>query len=713
MGQMVQDPPRRTLAARLADRDRRRFTGRVSELAFLDKCLDDDDAPASVVHVSGPGGIGKSTLLRELARRAAARDRRCIAVDGRQLGPAPGMLEAAMREAAQQARPVVLLDSYERMTALDPYLRRELVPGLPDQALVVIAGRATPDPAWFSGGWEAVTARLDLGALAPADAQRLLAAHGLSDERVPGIIEWAAGSPLALALAADAATTDASWNAARTPDRPDLVKSLLHRLVETELRDIRPSALGIAVVARSTTPQLLRAVLRDADADAEYRQLSELTVSEPVGDGITLHELARKVLLADLRLRNPELERDLRRRIIDYLYARALGGEPLLVIDMAHLLENPLLRWGFGWHGNVSYRIDSVRPGDADAVELLIAGRQNVQWWQLTRRYFTAAPERAAVARDRSDRICGYMVCMSPATAPRFADSDPLIGPWLAHARQNRTQGESVLWQAAVDLTGQGQVQAMLGIAGVLRSGVSNPRFTYLPIDPAYPGAVDFARALGAAHLTDLDARIGSQSVQCHQMDYGVGGLFTRLRAQVYRELGLPAPHAESGPPSPAEPAPVPVSAPVVGPGSRSAPTAASTLMPAGPSAADPVPVALVDAVRDALRNFRVPRELARSPLARGATVQERAESVRLMLRAAADEAFGDSETENLLHSVLLAGYIEPLRSHEAAATALCLSRAAYFRRLRTAVSRVAEHLAMAQQASALADRRETFPGYR
>jgi hypothetical protein len=679
MSQMVQDPPRRTLAARLADADRRRFTGRASELAFLEKCLD-DDAPVCVVHIGGPGGIGKSSLLREVARRAEARGRTTVMVDGRELGPAPGLLEAAVRETALHARPVLLLDSYERMTALDPYLRRDLLPGLPDQALVVIAGRGTPDPAWFSGGWEAVTARLDLGGLAPTDAQRLLAAHGLTDERVAGIIDWADGSPLALALAADAANADARWNAASAPDRPDLIRSLLHRLVETELHDIRPSALGVAVVARCTTPQLLRAVLRDANADAEYRQLAELTVTEQLGDGLTLHELTRKVLLADLRLRNPELERDLRRRIIDYLYARALDGEPLLIIDMAHLVENPLVRWGFGWDGNVSFRIDSVRAGDADRVERLVANHQNQQWWQLARRYFTKSPERAAVARDREDRICGYMVSMSPATAPRFADSDPLIGRWLAHARQNQAQGDSVLWQVAVDLTGKGKVQAMLGIAGVLRSGVINPRFTYLPIDPSYPGALDFARALGAAHLTDLDARVGGQEIECHQVDYGPGGLLARLRAQVYHELGLPRP------------------APARAPGARQWPGAGSAPEPPTPTPpADQVPVALVQAVRDALRNFRVPGELARSPLAKGVSVQERADSVRRMLRQAAIDAFGDSETERLLRNTLLAGYIEPLRSHEAAASALCLSRAAYFRRLRTAVSRVAEYLAMAQ----------------
>src|ERR1700733_12491309 len=171
-------PPRRTLAARLADRDRSRFTGRASELAFLERCLDDADPAASVVLITGPGGIGKSTLLREAARRARDRGISVVAIDGRELGPAPEMLEVALRDAARHTRPLVLLDSYERMTALGPYLRRELLPGLPDQALVVIAGRGTPDPGWFTGGWEAVTARLDLDVLEPRDARHLLAAHG-------------------------------------------------------------------------------------------------------------------------------------------------------------------------------------------------------------------------------------------------------------------------------------------------------------------------------------------------------------------------------------------------------------------------------------------------------------------------------------------------------------------------------------------------------
>jgi len=116
-----------------------------------------------------------------------------------------------------------------------------------------------------------------------------------------------------------------------------------------------------------------------------------------------------------------ELERDLRRRIIDYLFEGARNGQPLLMIDMAYLVENPLIRWGFGWEGQVEYRVDNVRQSDIDLVPRQFRGTQNVAWWELTSRFFSEAPDRAVVVRNTDDRICGFMVCMSVATAPAFA----------------------------------------------------------------------------------------------------------------------------------------------------------------------------------------------------------------------------------------------------------------------------------------------------
>jgi hypothetical protein len=638
----------------MLDRDRNRFVGRAAELAFLERCLT-DEPPASVVLVHGPGGIGKSSLLRELGRRAELLGRETFSVEGRELPPMPDALEAILAGARDSEAPVVLIDTYERMAALDGYLRRGLLPTLPDRTLVVIAGRTPPDAGWFEGGWESVAAELELEELSPADALDLLASHGLEDERAGTVAEWADGSPLALALAADTAVADQEWTPEVGVGKPEIVKSLIRRLVEAELSGVRLSALGVAAIARVTTVEMLRAVLPDCNAEAEYDRLRALTFTEPLGDGLTLHELVRKALHADLRRRDQERERELRRRIVDYLYERARRGDALISIEMAHLIENQAIKWGFGWEGSVDYRIDDVQPGDAEQVAEQFEAVGFPEWWRLTRRFFSESPERVAIARDREDRLCGFMVCMTPATAPEFALEDPLLGPWIAHARTDARLGESVLWHSSVDFTRdrRGRVQAMLGMAGVLRSGVTNPRFAYMPINPANPLALTFARELGAEHLAELDLEIGHRRIECHRLDYGPGGLVAAQRAVVYAELGLASPQPMQGEPK-----------------------------------------LEFEAVREALRNFRVPHELARSPLAKGESQDERAESVRELLRAASDRAFGDNENEKLLRRVLIRGYIEPAPSHEQAAIDLSLSRAAYFRRLRAAAERVAEYLA-------------------
>jgi ATP/maltotriose-dependent transcriptional regulator MalT len=352
-GHVYNLPPRAqgaTLAARLADRDRARFVGREVELDLLERCLTDEQ-PAALVFVHGPGGIGKSTLLREFARRAFAAGWDTFSVEGRELSPAPDALSELLFAAQSSSQPLILIDTYERMTGLDGYLRSTLLPSLPGSAVIVIASRSAPDPAWFTGIWEGVATEIELETLSQEEALGLLAAHGLDDERGLEIAEWARGYPLALALAADTAGAGAELVPAPGAEPTELLRLLVRRLAEPELRGVRLSALAVAAIARITTVDLLRAVLPDSDAEAAYERLWSLTFTEPLGDGLTLHELVRKGLRADFRRRDPDQERELRRRIVDYLYDRAREGAPLLTIDMAHLIDNATIKWGFGWEG--------------------------------------------------------------------------------------------------------------------------------------------------------------------------------------------------------------------------------------------------------------------------------------------------------------------------------------------------------------------------
>jgi hypothetical protein len=639
----------------IAQRDRRRFVGRGDQISFLEQCLS-DEPPARVVLVHGPAGIGKSTLLREFSRRAGEAGWESHSVEGRELPPTPYALEAALAPVRGSERPLILIDTYERMSALDTYLRRELLPGLPSTSLVLIAGRAAPDPGWFQDGWEEVAAELELTALDRRESLRLLEAHGLSDDRVPAITQWAEGSPLALAIAADAALADSKWHPDDGGGRPEVLRTLIRRVVDAEVQGERLSPLAVAAIARVTTRELLNEVLPETDSEGAYERLQALTFTEPVGDGLALHDLVRKILQADFRQRDPDRERELRRRIADHLYTRSQRGDPLIPIELAHLVDNPVIKWGFGWEGSSEYRIDVVRPDDAERAAAGLRSRGLDGWWALSQRFFTEASERVSVARDRRERFAGYAISMSPQSAPGFAWEDPLLGPWLRHAKDAARLGDSVLWRDSIDFTGdrRGRVQAMLGVAGILRSGASNPRFAYMPINPDMPSAVSFAREMGAIHVSELDLPTPDLLIECHCIDYGPGGLIATERAVVYHELGLPDPRSAGG--------------------------------------QRPTP----EDVRAALRNFRVPHDLASSPLASGSMPEERVDSVRATLRDAASRAFGESENERLLQRVLIRGYIDSDSSHEEAAHELNLSRAAYFRRLRQAAERVAEYVTQA-----------------
>ena len=158
-------------------------------------------------------------LLREIRRRAAGWEP--FVVDGRDLPPVPDAVEQALAGAWTAERPLVLIDTYERMSALGGYLRSTLLPSLPaNAAVVIVAGRDAPEPGWFEGGWETVAVELPLAALSEHEARALLVRQGLRDDpRAAAIARWAGGLPLALRLGAAAAREDPDVDARRPTRR--------------------------------------------------------------------------------------------------------------------------------------------------------------------------------------------------------------------------------------------------------------------------------------------------------------------------------------------------------------------------------------------------------------------------------------------------------------------------------------------------------------
>jgi len=617
---------------RVERRDRAQFVGRAADLEYFDAVLT-GSTDASVVYLSGPGGIGKSALLREVARRGRALGFTVAWLEGRDLPPFPEVVSAALAEVVGAERPLIVIDTFELVSSLEGYLSDVLMPDLPERALVLIASRVKPSRSWFEGGWDTVVAARHLEGLTTDELRQLARNLGVLDELVDDLVQRSAGSPLAVAVAAATGLTGS-------------LADLADRLLGDEVGTDRFRTLGVAALARVTTPGLLAAVLPDQDTDESYKWLADRSFCEPLADGVTLHALVAKAVLETLRERDPSGEAELRRRIADALYRRAVEGQFSLSTDLQHLVVDPTVRWGYSLDIGSRYHIDAVTPRDAEHIGTVLGSVGMDDWWELTRVFFTEHPECCGVARDTAGGVGGYFVAVTPTSAPAAAETDVLLGPWLRHAREVLRTDSAVLWREAVDLTGElGEITALLGAGGLVGSGVVNPRYGYLPISPLIPAAMRFAKVLDATHVSELDLFAHGMTLECHIVDFGPRGVLGAQRDWVYRETGAVPPDKSR--------------------------------------AAEPI---------DLLRLLRDPSALAHAPAWLGERPSEKMATARALV-ADALSTFGPSRADALAREIIELAYLHEAEPHEVIARRLNVSRSAYFRRLQAATARVADEL--------------------
>lgn len=624
------------MSERVEQRDRAQFVGRAAELEFFDAVLA-GHSNVSVVYLSGPGGIGKSALLREVTRRARELGYSVAWLEGRDLPPFPEVVSAALSDVVDAERPLIVIDTFELVSSLEGYLRDVVVPGLPERALVILSSRVRPSRSWFDGGWDTVVSARQLDGLSTAEMRQLATNLGVNESSIDELVHRSDGSPLAVAVAAATGTTGS-------------LADVAGRLLGDEVDTDRFRTLSVAALARVTTPGLLAAVLTDQDTDESYKWLADRSFCEPLADGVALHSLVAKAVLDSLRRQDPAGEADLRRRIADALYRRAVDGQFSLSSDLQHLVIDPTVRWGYSLDIGSRYNIDAVTDRDISSIGAVLHSVGMDEWWAITKAFFEQHPECCGVARDSDGKVGGYFVAITPSHAPAAAETDILLGPWLRHAREVLRTDSAVLWREAVDLTGElGEITALLGAGGLVGSGISNPRYGYLPISPAVPAALRFSEALGATHVPELDVVAYGMNLECHVVDFGPRGILGAQRDWVYRETGA-AP---------------PVDAPATEP-------------------------------TDLLRLLRDPAAMAEGPSWLGDRPSERMATARALI-AQAMNVFGPSRSDVLAREIIELAYLTVAEPHEAIARRLNLSRSAYFRRLQAATARIADELSHLQ----------------
>jgi hypothetical protein len=531
-----------TLADRLAVARRAHFVGRAEERARFMRMLRGMAEPVWFLH--GPGGIGKSTLLRELAREAEACERIVIQLDARDVLATPegwrDALAAVLHAEGGSLPPpgsVLLVDTFEAIAALESWLRDEELPRYPADVVVVLAGRTPADPQWrLDAGWSAVAAVTRLWPWSESEAQAYLAAR-LPGRPVPlHLLAQGRGYPLLLALLADAERHGRGAALPAAPEGEALVRELLARFA-VELEDrLHRSAFDLLIVARTVNLPMLSEVVDAAAAPALLGWLRTLPFVEAADLHVQVHDLVRESFAAAWSARDPDEIDRLRLRAMQHTVRRLarVGSDETarLLKDWLFLMRHTRAGQYLDQAAIETHRLDAMDvQADSPRIEALARARHGEPAVALVRHWLQAAPGSFVVVRRHDGAFAGVSLILelSRLSAQALAADPPAAAAWrhVLATRAPRPGGSVWLVRLTMDQAAAGVPSATfsLGALRVTRRALLEADAEWLLLAHAAPAAMapvyrSFSRINWAHRVGALDHRLGDEDWGVFARDY-------------------------------------------------------------------------------------------------------------------------------------------------------------------------------------------------
>jgi hypothetical protein len=674
----------RPLAARLNAARQHRFVGRAEECLLFQSAISAAELPFHLLFIVGPGGVGKTTLLSEFARLCLQAGIPVLYLEGRSLQAQPEFLREALQSVGMDTslqRQVLLIDTYEVLESLDNWLREQMLPQLPENTLIVLAGRNPPSAGWRSdAGWQSLLHVLPLRNLSPDESRTYLSRLQVPAEQHQQVIAFTHGHPLALSLVADvfAQGQDLHFQ----PDAvPDVVKLLLERFMQEVPSSSHRLALEACAMVRLTTEAVLAALLALPEVHDLFDWLRTLSFMEFSPAGLMPHELARDILATDLRWRHPDRYVELHNRARAYYTARLqqIQGQEqqrtLLDYFFLHR-QNQAVRAYFNWQETGHLTTDVLQEADRLTLLQMVRRHEGEASADLAAYWLDRQPHGVLVMRDPEQQAVGFLMMLAlHQTSLADQTHDPAVQAactYLQHHAPLRSGEGATLfrfWIAQDTYQAVSPVQSLIFV-NMVRHYRTSPglAFTFIPCaDPDF-WAPMFAYA-------DL-MRIPSADFTVAGQGYGVYGHDWRVTPpEVWQDL------------------------------LAQREITASAQIQLLPTHTTPLVVLseaeFYEAVKDALRHYSTPDRLLRNPLLQsrllaeigaGSAASEQVVALQGLLKQVA-ESLQSTPRQDKLYRALYHTYLHPRLTQEQAAAVLDLPFSTFRRHLKAGIERVADIL--------------------
>jgi hypothetical protein len=501
-----------------------------------------------------------------------------------------------------------------------------------------------------------------------------LRAQDLPGEAHAAIMRFTHGYPLALCLVTDNFQQRGEVDFVRG-SAPDVLGLLLERFLEGVQSREQRDVLELCALVRVTTEAFVSEVVGAERAPELFAWLRGLSFVEETPLGLAPHDLARDIIAAELRWRNPDLYSELHHKARAY-YAdrleRAVGpSQQAVLFDYIYLhRESPMMQPFFQWNARPNAFLDQAKPSDEEAVVALVRkheGEESARWASY---WFRRQLGGFWVVRDSQGKP-GVVGLLDVVTLEEGESTDdPAIvaaQPILSHTPLR--PGERGLyfrfWMAADEYQSVSPIQSLIFVA-IVQHYFATPALGVTLIALAQPEfwAPMFDYAL---HRRALDA------------DFAVAGRRYGVYAHDWRAL--------------------PAKTWLDRLSEQEAPIKERA---EGPRRSSEVVVlskeGFFESVQDALKSFSNFGKLSGNPLLDSRLVVDRTsadsdqrskvEVLRSLILDAA-QTLNTNQKDAKLYKALEAGYLRPKRSQERAAEVLDVSIATFRRHLRSGAERL------------------------
>jgi hypothetical protein len=454
------------------------------------------------------------------------------------------------------------------------------------------------------------------------------------------------------------------------------VRTLLQKLLDEMPSAQHRLALDACATIPAMTEPALAAALACDDAHAIFEWVAGLSFIEYGPRGLFPHDLAREVLYADSRWRDPELRRTLNARLLWHLYERfqrAQGVEQQRIwFDLIYVQRyNPGLRPFYAWSEVNTLHAHPIEPSDEAAILQMTARHQSAASATIAAHWLRRQPTAFLGFRDAMGDLVGYMANLRlDAVTPEDCAVDPALNPALEFMRARGPRaGEHASYQRfwmGRDDHQSGRATMNVVAANASAYWTSHPTMAWNFVAVADPE--HFAPMFNSLHIwrsPEADFEVGGHRYGVFAHDWRSEPIAQWLQAKVERASQYDS---------------------------------TATAVPVAPPLLVLSQDDFAEAVRQALRDYARGDALDRNPLLRTRLLQAegaapaRADALRALLREAAGMLEGTPK-DRKLRDAILHTYLQPSATQEQAAELLGVPFNTYRYRLARGTERITEWL--------------------